>query len=240
MAALLRKASPDLILPSDILLQSDQVKPTEERNRPYPPTLIYHGRSDERISPDSSKRFLDMIRTAEPVAATMDALASGGFSISSSTSSSFHETEKRKDQSQISTSDSSNNNDELRTKEVALRCIEQNPNHTSRYLYLEMEGTNSGHAFDALLPREMRQPPFSKISPKSIGDRYMASLIHVERFIQHWLLEGSAERAAAQKARRREAEERSDGILGESDATKSEGKGVEGARIKLPVRGPRL
>jgi len=162
----------------------------------------------------------------------MDTLATGGFS----NNYSFNETRTRKNQSQSTTSDSSNN--ELTTTEVALRCVSQNPNYTSRYLYLEMEGTNSGHAFDALLPREMRQSPFSKICPKSIGDRYKASLIHVERFIQHWLLEGSAERAAAQKARR-QAQARRDKTPAEPNAEKdSEDSG--GARIKLPVRGPRL
>lgn len=232
MDALLRKASPDLVLPSDVLLQNLNSKPLQDRrNCPYPPTLIYHGQNDERISPDSSKRFLDVIRTAEPVAATMDALASGGFS-----SSSFNETARRRDQSQASASDSGNG--EFTTTEVALRCVSPNPNHTSRYLYLEMEGTNSGHAFDALLPREMRQPPFSKICPKSIGDRYKASLIHVERFIQHWLLEGSAERAAAQTARR-QAESRRDGTSTDTSTEKGpENSG--GARIKRPVRGPRL
>jgi hypothetical protein len=218
--ALLRKASPNLVLPSDVLLQNPNSK--SSRNQPYPPTLIYHGQNDERISPDSSKRFLDAIRTAEPVAATMDTLATGGFS----NNYSFNETRTRKSQNQTTTS------------EVALRCVSQNPNYTSRYLYLEMEGTNSGHAFDALLPREMRQSPFSKICPKSIGDRYKASLIHVERFIQHWLLEGSAERAAAQKARR-QAQERRDKTSTETN-TEKDSENCGGARIKLPVRGPRL
>lgn len=238
MDALLRKASPNLILPSDVLLQDPDKNNAlqDERNRPYPPTLIYHGQNDERISPESSKRFLDVIRTAEPVAATMDALATGGFS-----NYSFNQTRAKSDQSQAATattSSNSRNQDDFTNAEVALRCVSQNPNYTSRYLYLEMEGTNSGHAFDALLPREMRQPPFSKICPKSIGDRYKASLIHAERFIQHWLLEGSAERAAAQKARR-QAENRADETSTDTSANKDSHKSG-GARIKLPIRGPRL
>lgn len=235
--ALLRKASPDLILPSDLLLAKEGQQ--AGRNQPYPPTLIFHGLNDTLVSPDSSRRFIDVIRTAEPVAATMDALAAG----LSPPSVAPHQRDQAKTEGRGAGRQESAELDA--SMSAALRCVPSDPNHTSRYLFLGMEGPGAGHAFDALLPRELRSPPFDRTCPKTIGDRYKASMIHVERWIQHWVLEGSAERAAAQEASRIEQRKQH-----ESDESHNQAMPISvdndrlapsgGSRIRVPIRGPRL
>jgi acetyl esterase/lipase len=228
--AMLRKASPDLITPEELLLSSYMSAGTKV-NRPYPPTLIFHGIKDTWISPSSSKRFFDVIQRVEPVAAAMDALADGVNHIAVS-----EEARLAGQATQCVGSGTRQHAKEDPDAAVALRCTPLHPNVTSRYLYLTFEGHNAGHGFDALLPRELRQAPFSRVCPRMIGDRYKTSLVHVERFIRHWVLEGSAEQAAAAAAAAaaRRQNEHTDGEIVKQQPDHG------GSRIRVPRRGPRL
>lgn len=114
----------------------------------------------------SSQQFVESIRRAEPVAATVDALSRSANS------------------SSLSDSTIQNNNGS-----VSFRSVDQ-INITSRYVSLGIEkGT---HAFDAILPRLLSSGTYSSSIPKVMADRYKAGMIYVEHFIKHWLGEGSA------------------------------------------------
>ena len=166
--AILRRASPDMTTPSAMLASQSA------RNRPFPPTLVFHGVDDTRTLYSDSEHLVDSIRQSEPVAAAVDALGMHG--------------------SQRGSSEAADD----ASPALSLRSVGPHPNGTGRYLFLGIQGPGAGHAFDALLPRTLGtgSGPPTKATLKHMGDRYKGGMIHVEHFVRHWLAEGSAVRAA--------------------------------------------
>lgn len=227
------------------------------RNRPYPPTLVFHGLQDTRVPPASSLRFLEAVRRSEPAAAAFDAFASETFASSrrgfGRTESDARPSRRQRSSDKRGNDDAGSSEDAARTSVATspLRSCPANPNHTARYLFVGIEGHNAGQGFDALLPRTLSTTPAPSMGvpshrgPTIMSDRYRASMIHVERFIRHWMHEGSAALAAAQN-RALQQQRRHDAAGGnirtpssENDRTASR-HAQGGARIRVPARGPRL
>lgn len=151
-------------------------------NRPYPPTIVYHGIDDSRVPYSSSKAFIKAIRDIEPVAAAVDALAQTAVP------------QKRRPSLNVTKIESHE------TSKLAFRCdVDPPPNHTARYVYLPIRGPGAGHGFDALLPRNLASSPTPRADePGIIASRYLGGMVLVEKFVQHWLDEGSIPAASGQ------------------------------------------
>ena len=179
-------------------------------NLPFPPTIIYHGMKDERSSPSASQRFIESIRKAEPVAAAADSL----LSIQSGKATAF-------------STDTT----------VSFKSVNR-INETSRYVFLGIQ--DASHGFDILLPRLLSSGPYTKESPKVMGDRYKAGMVQVESFIKHWLAEGSAAIAAKSATdRQSDYENTSSPATRTTDKEEQAQSGGKGARVRIP-RAPRL
>ncbi|UZJ54579.1 hypothetical protein CBS101457_003899 [Exobasidium rhododendri] len=167
--ALLRKASPNMISPLEMLSNDERI------NRPYPPTIVYHGKEDSRIPYSSSEGFVESIRRSEPVAAAVDALSDTSLT--------------------KSTEQATVNDDVDESGHTSLKSVVPNPNITSRYLFLGIHGKGSEHNFDAFLPRTLSSGPYTKRGLKVLGARYSGGMMQVENFVRHWLAEGSTSTA---------------------------------------------
>lgn len=198
--------------------------------------------NDNRVLPGSSQRFLEAIKRAEPVASALDAISEcENFSRGPVSALDEH----------ISSPSEPKKGSTVIQASSPLRSIPHYPNYTARYLFIGIEGPNAGHGFDALLPRSLSTTATSMGAPsikgsKVISDRYNASLSHVETFIKHWMHEGSAAKAAQQQLRSRTDQNDRKPLLtheaknGMRDTDYDSEPLHRGARVKVPLRGPRL